>query len=223
MARDLSRKKARLKCRISKYQKGDVILNIGILGGSFDPPHFGHIFLCHYALKSTEIEKVLIVPCFNHPFNKSLSTFEHRFSMCQLAFEIFGNSVEVTDIEKELGGISYSINTIKHLKNTHPDNQYFFLIGSDILKDTNKWKNFEVIKSLVKIIIFHRIGSADVPSALLEQARCPRHKSGDEIIQASLPDTSSELIRTFVKQNKPIQFLTTNKIIDYIKNNKLYK
>ena len=118
----LSRKKARLKCRITKYQKGDVILNIGILGGSFDPPHFGHIFLCHYALESTEIKKVLIVPCFNHPFNKSLSTFEHRFNMCKLAFEIFGNSVEVTDIEKELGGISYSINTIKHLKNTRPDN-----------------------------------------------------------------------------------------------------
>lgn len=185
-------------------------MNIGILGGSFDPPHFGHIFLCHYALESTEIEKVLIVPCFNHPFNKSLSTFEHRFNMCQLAFEIFGNSVEVTDIERELGGISYSINTIKYLKNTHPDNQYFFLIGSDVLKDTNKWKNFEVIKSLVKIIVFHRIGE-------------PILKCNDRVIQASLPDTSSELIRTLVKQNKPIQFLTTNKTVDYIKNNKLYK
>jgi len=185
-------------------------MNIGILGGSYDPPHFGHIFLCHYALATTEIERVLVVPCFNHPFNKPLSPFEHRFNMCHIAFKIFGDKVQVSDVEKELGGTSYSVNTIKYLRNIYPENQYFFLIGSDVLKDTNKWKNFEEIKSLVKVVVFHRIGE-------------PMQKCEEQVILASLPDVSSESIRSFVKQNKTIQFLTPNKIIDYVKRNKLYK
>ncbi len=185
-------------------------MKIGLLGGSFDPPHFGHIFLCHYALETTEIQKLLVIPCLNHPFNKKLSDYEHRFNMCGLAFAVFGKSVEVNDIEKKLGGVSYTINTIKYLKNSYPDNQYFLLIGSDILKDARKWKDFEKIQSLVNIKVFHRIGEK-IPDGVTD------------MIQATLPATSSELIRSLVKKNESIKYLTSDAVIEYINRNKLYR
>src|SRR3954453_19837484 len=81
---------------------------LAILGGSFDPPHFGHVFLAAYALGSANVERVLVVPVFQHAFAKPLSPFEDRLHMCELAFRDL-RRVEVSDLERELGGVSRTL------------------------------------------------------------------------------------------------------------------
>ena len=74
--------------------------HIAILGGSFSPPHEGHVAICAWLLDSAEVDRVVAIPCYEHPFGKELAAFDDRLRMCQIAFEEFGSRVEVLDLEK---------------------------------------------------------------------------------------------------------------------------
>jgi nicotinate-nucleotide adenylyltransferase len=103
--------------------------NVGILGGSFSPPHMGHVLAAHYALMRWSLSKVLVIPSFAHPFSKPLPPFEHRLAMCRLAFKHLGSYAEICDIEQELGGVSYTIETVRELVRRNPDERYHLVVG----------------------------------------------------------------------------------------------
>ena len=108
------------------------MIKIGVFGGAFNPVHNGHINMVKEAFADLKLQKMLIIPtCVSpHKSNKGLIAFEDRAKMCELAFadEIASGKFEISDIEKRMGGTSYTINTIRELKRQYPDDAVFYLI-----------------------------------------------------------------------------------------------
>jgi len=90
-------------------------MKIAFLGGSFNPPHIEHTGICKYIIERMLADKVLVSPCFSHPFGKVLVPFDYRYSMCKLAMKELGSMVIVSDIECRLGKVSTTIDTIQAL------------------------------------------------------------------------------------------------------------
>ncbi|MBL4819354.1 MAG: nicotinate (nicotinamide) nucleotide adenylyltransferase [Deltaproteobacteria bacterium] len=129
--------------------------SIGILGGSFDPPHLGHQMLALAALSTTPIGEVWIVPCASHAFNKPLSPFEHRLKMCEYAFSHL-RSVQVLDLERDLPKPNYTVQTLEAIQEARPDLKLYFVMGSDLMADFDKWEGHEKIREIAELVIVDR-------------------------------------------------------------------
>jgi nicotinate-nucleotide adenylyltransferase len=149
--------------------------SVAIYGGSFDPPHISHVLAAVYALKVGGFEQVLVVPVYEHAFQKRLSSFEHRERMCELAFAGI-TGVEVSTVERELATPSLTLRTLEHLAALHPDWAMRLLVGSDVLTDTVKWHAFERVAELAPPYIVARPGyeHPDAASALLPDVSSTR-------------------------------------------------
>jgi nicotinate-nucleotide adenylyltransferase len=183
-------------------------MRIGIFGGSFDPPHVCHVLACLYVLETTDTEKILAIPCYEHAFGKGVASFEQRLEMCRLAFSPLGKRVEVSAIEGERKAVSYTIETVRELKSRYPSDQFRLIIGSDILKETDEWKDFDELKRLVEIITLPRVS-----------AKQTRRASKEPFF---FPDLSSTLIRQRLAEGKSVEGLLPRSVLDYIRENHLY-
>jgi nicotinate-nucleotide adenylyltransferase len=170
---------------------------VAIYGGSFDPPHISHVLAAVYALKVGGFEQVLVVPVFEHAFQKQLTPFQHRLRMCELSFSGIAG-VEVSPVERELETPSLTLRTVLHLSSAHPDWAMRLLIGSDVLSDTSKWHAFERISELAPPYVVARPGfehpSAhaallpDVSSTRVREALATRGTSeSDELLAGCMP------------------------------------
>lgn len=124
----------------------------GIFGGAFNPVHNGHIHLAKEAVEQLNLRKLIVIPTFESPHKDTvLAPFEKRFEMCRLAFGELegcghcGCTVEVSDIERKLGGISYTVSTLRELKKIYPDDRFYLLIGGDMLYSFKDWYKYESI------------------------------------------------------------------------------
>ena len=133
-------------------------MRIALLGGSFNPPHIGHLMNAYYVLATRPVDRVWLMPVHRHPFSKRLAPFDDRVRMCQLAAERFGGAVEVTRIEEEVPGDGRTIDTLEVLLGKHPEHQFSLVIGTDILPERSKWKDFDRIEKLVELIVVNRAG-----------------------------------------------------------------
>ncbi|HEX5660940.1 MAG TPA: nicotinate-nicotinamide nucleotide adenylyltransferase, partial [Polyangiales bacterium] len=141
---------------------------LAVFGGSFDPPHVGHVFLATYALCIAGVERVLAAPTFEHAFGKPLTAFEHRLAMCTSAFAALP-AVEVSPIERELGGTSRTLRLLHELQRRFPGHQLRLLIGSDILAESARWQGFDEIRALAPPIVVTRGGHGDAGGPLFPQ------------------------------------------------------
>ena len=121
-------------------------MKIGVLGGTFDPIHHGHIIIGEFARISMDLDKVIFIPSGRHPFkdNKEITDPKIRCKMVELAIES-NPYFEISTIEIEKAGINYTIDTIRDLKDQYKDAEIYFIIGSDILFEIEQWKEFEEI------------------------------------------------------------------------------
>lgn len=184
-------------------------MKIAIFGGSFDPPHIGHMMAVYYVLATTDVQKVWIVPSYRHPFGKELTPYNMRVEMCRLASSIFGDRVEVKRFEEELADNShpvYTIDLLKYLNDRYRDDRFYFVIGSDILLEMDKWKDFDKIENYARLIILRRRGVE--PS---------------EDYKAVLPEVSSSMIRENIKKSIPVAGLLPLEVYRYIEKNNLYR
>lgn len=135
-------------------QRGCV--KIGIFGGSFDPPHWGHVALVERVLSRGLADQVLVLPVFGHAFHKETTPFEHRLSLCQLAFA--GNSrVTVSDLEKSLPAPSYTIQTVEALLPRFPGAEFRLLLGADCEHELARWhRSDELIRLAPPIYVARR-------------------------------------------------------------------
>jgi nicotinate-nucleotide adenylyltransferase len=132
---------------------------VGVLGGSFDPPHIAHVSLALVGLSLGGLSRVIVVPTFKHAFDKPLSPFEQRLAMCELAFSDVAH-VEVSAIERELGGVSRTLRLVQTLAAREPEVQLRLLVGSDILSERARWQDFESIAALAPPLVAARVGHA---------------------------------------------------------------
>lgn len=144
---------------------------VGIFGGSFNPPHIGHVAICEWLFAKDLVDEVWIVPCFIHPFGKHLAPFEDRYNMCLFAFRDIGPKVVVSKIEKFLGGTSHTIRTIRHLINGNFGCEFSLVTGGDIQMQTKEWLDFAEIKKLVPIIAIPRGPKSPIPDISATEVR----------------------------------------------------
>lgn len=132
-------------------------LRVAVFGGSFNPPHVAHLLASVYALSTAPIDRVLVIPVFRHPFAKELAPFEDRLEMCRLGLGWIPG-VEVSTVERELGGESLTLRTVEHLAAEHPEYALRLLIGSDVLADLPKWHRFDQIAAIAPPLVLGRSG-----------------------------------------------------------------
>ena len=130
---------------------------VGVFGGSFNPPHIAHVLACAVVLSTEEVDVLLVVPAFRHPFGKPLEPFDDRVTMCELAVAWMPH-VEISRIEEELGGESRTLRTLEHLSKAHPDYALRLVIGADVLADAPRWFGFQAIAELAPPIVLGRAG-----------------------------------------------------------------
>jgi nicotinate-nucleotide adenylyltransferase len=130
-----------------------------VFGGSFNPPHVAHQMACLLVLETEEVDAVLVVPTFRHPFDKQLCPYEHRLEMARLAMAPLGDRATVSDIERSLGGeASLTLHTLEALAAAHPGASLRLVIGSDILREREKWYRWDAIERLAPCIVVARAG-----------------------------------------------------------------
>src|SRR5262249_41133779 len=137
-------------------------------GGSFNPPHVAHVLAVVYALSIAPIDHVLVVPVFQHPFAKELASFEDRLEMCALALGWLPR-VSGSALERDLGGESYTLRTVEHLRSQHPEWALRLLVGADVLLDLPKWHRFDRIAEIAPPLV---LGRAGVPVDHAPSAGC---------------------------------------------------
>lgn len=128
---------------------------VGILGGSFDPPHLGHQLIALAALAATSIDTLWVVPCASHAFQKSLTSFEHRHRMCELAFSHLCNT-HVLSIENTLPTPNYTIHTVEKILELRPDLSLSLVMGSDLMEHFDHWEGADKIRKLCQLSVFDR-------------------------------------------------------------------
>ncbi len=185
-------------------------MRVAVFGGSFDPPHVGHVLLATYLGTIAPFDHVLVVPVFGHAFEKELSPFEHRLRMCQLAFERLP-FVEVSPIEASLRRPNYTLHTLEAIKRAHPDWQLRLAMGADVLAESTQWYQFESVVAMAPPFVFARHGYA-------EGASSPHF----------LPEVSSTELRAHLqRRDEPDVRETLGEVmplavIEYIEQNRLY-
>ena len=142
-------------------------MEVALFGGSFDPPHVGHVFAVAYVL-STGFDRALVVPTLSHAFGKPLAPFEHRLAMTRIAMDEF-RSAEVSNVEQFLGSPSRTLRTLKHLQQAHPEYRLSLVVGADVYRDREKWLGYDEIERLAPPFVLGRAGFEDerVPAPVL--------------------------------------------------------
>ena len=192
-------------------------MKIAILGGTFDPPHLGHLILAETVLKELNYDKVLFIPS-KIPPHKNISgevSNEDRLNMLKLSIED-DKRFSFDDYELKSEGISYSIKTLNYLyQNYNIDGKIALIIGADLIKNFHKWKEPEKISELANIVAVNREENDNLDKENIE-------KYNIKIIIAPRIDISSTLIRERIKKNKAFRYFLNNKVYNYIISNKLY-
>jgi len=189
-----------------------------IFGGTFDPPHIGHLLIAQTVFESENFERLIFVPANISPAKKNgdSSSPNERSKMLEIAL-INNPNFEISDLEIKREGISYTIDTIREfvddLKLDKED--LFFLMGSDTLKSFHAWKDPEEILNLCNIIVAIRPGftPSDIPQWVLDNVRF-----------ANIPrfEVSSTNIRRRWREGKTIRYMVTKEVWEYIDEKDLY-
>lgn len=187
-------------------------MRIGILGGSFDPPHFGHILIARQVKKLMKLDEVWLMPYSKHSWDSTASSANHRFAMTKLIEE---KGIIVSDEEIKSKKKNYTIQTVRQLKKKYP-HVFFWIIGSDILPDFRKWKNHEKLIKEIRFLVAPRKGFPFLSKI----------QKGFFFISSPkfvTSDISSSIVRHNIKKELSVTKLVPKPVLSYIQRHKLYK
>lgn len=178
---------------------------IGILGGSFNPPHLGHLLIATAVYAVEDIDHLWVVPTASHAFGKDLAPFSDRVRMCHLAFRHLAGGAAVVDIEERLPKPSYTVNLLRVLHALRPGIQPVWIAGSDVLKDLPRWKDHEEVQRLARFVVVPRRGY-----------------EGGASLGVELPLLSSSDVRAVIDEGKSPAGLIDREVLAYIERRGLY-
>jgi nicotinate-nucleotide adenylyltransferase len=135
-------------------------MEIALFGGSFDPPHIGHLLMAAYVLATEPVDELWMLPVAEHPFRKRLAgSFDHRVDLCRRALSSIGlPRASVSTIEAELGGEGRTVDLLEHLHARRPGDRFALVLGSDLVAERHAWKRFDRIEQLARVISIERKG-----------------------------------------------------------------
>ncbi len=192
-------------------------MKIGLYFGTFNPIHIGHLIIANHIAEHADLDQIWMVVTPHNPFKKKDTLLDdyHRLQMVHLATEDFPK-IKPSDIEFKLSQPNYTVNTLAHLQEKFPKNEFSLIMGEDNLKSFHKWKNYEVILQNHDIYVYPRI-STDVENLEL------RNHPKVHFIEAPIVEISSTFIRESIKNNKNVKPLLSSKVWEYIDHNNFYR
>ncbi|WZL78475.1 nicotinate-nucleotide adenylyltransferase [Eubacteriales bacterium mix99] len=196
----------------------------GILGGTFDPVHIGHLFIAEAARDAYGLDRVLFLPTGDPPHKKAshLASGRDRINMLRAALRD-NPSFQVDDMEVAREGTTYTIDSLKELKERYPEDFLYFIIGGDTLLELKTWKDFCSVAGLCSFIAYHRPGYER--EELAEEAERLAGIYHADICFAEGPglDISSKYIRHRMERNQTVRYLVPKTVEDYIAEHHLYR
>jgi nicotinate-nucleotide adenylyltransferase len=198
------------------------VADLGILGGTFNPPHVGHLVMVQEAIDQLGLERVVLMPVAQPPHKEALADpgAEVRLELCRIATAEVPR-VDVSDLEIERGGASYTVDTLRALHEHAPEHALTFIVGGDMAYSLPSWREPEAILGLARLAVAERDGlrREDIAHRL-----APLH-SGDRVAFFDMPriDLSSSAIRERVAAGRPIRYLVPDAVVEAIRSRRLYR
>jgi len=184
---------------------------VGILGGTFNPPHHGHLLIANEVMSSLQLDTIWFMPNHEPPHKKKPESVRDMDRLHMLKLAVEGNpAFTIQPIELEREGPSYTVDTMKLLKTEYQDHQFFFIIGADMIEYLPKWHDIDVLVNLVQFVGVER------PS-YSEETDYP-------VLYVNVPsiEISSSMIRERVRSGKTVRYLLPDSVIEYIEEKHLY-
>ncbi len=188
---------------------------IGLFFGSFNPVHIGHLIIANYMATQTDLDKVWFVVSPQNPL-KPKNTLARDYDRLHLVRLAIGDNpnLEASNIEFDLPKPSYTIDTLIHLKEKHPNYEFVLIMGGDNLRSLHKWKNYEIILRDYQIYVYKR----------------PAYDLGDlsthqniRLFEAPLMQISASYIRSCLKNGKSARYLVPEQVFEYLESSNIYK
>ncbi|MGL4911394.1 MAG: nicotinate-nucleotide adenylyltransferase [Romboutsia sp.] len=209
--------------KLERFKKNDSNMKVGIMGGTFDPVHYAHLATAEFIRDKYKLDKILFIPSGNPPHKKSNITSKyHRYNMVNFA-TMNNEDFLVSDLEIKREEKTYTIDTLKYLKETYKKIQIYFITGADAICDIETWKDVDENFKLATFIAATRPGISLLRAQ--EKIENLRNKYNANIINVYVPslDISSTYIRDQLKANKSVRYLVPEDVEKYIHDNQLYK
>lgn len=192
-------------------------MKIGLYFGTFNPIHVGHLVIANHMAEYSGLDQIWMVVTPHNPLKEKNTLLDdyQRLHLVHLATEDY-QKIKPSDFEFKLSQPNYTINTLAHLQDKFPKNEFSLIMGEDNLKTFHKWKNYDVILQNHNIFVYPRISSE------IENLEFKNHPK-IHFIDAPVVEISSTFIRENIKKGKNIQPLLPNKVWEYIDHNNFYK
>ena len=207
-------------------------MRLGIFGGTFDPVHYGHLLLAECCREQLSLDEVWFVPAAvpPHKQGRELTPGSQRAEMLELA--IGGHTaLRVCRYEIDRGGVSYTVDTLAHVRREHADAELFFLLGADSLRDLPGWREPVRLCELATPVVVGRVGPAGVEAAgapdfgplaeILSPKRIAQIRG--HRVEMPLVELSSSEIRQRVAKGQSIRFRTPRAVEQYVADQQLYR
>lgn len=214
------------------FERGttDIIKNkdlkrIGIMGGTFDPIHIGHLFIAEEVRTKLKLDKVIFVPSGSPPHkdSKKVSDAKHRYLMTLFA-TVTNPNFEVSSIEVDREGTTYTIDTIKAFKKIYKnDAEFYFITGADAIMELSTWKEIDKLLKLCRFVAASRPGFR--AEKMKEKIKELEKKYNESIYTVVVPalQISSTDIRNRIRDDRSIKYLLPESVEHYINKNRLYR
>jgi nicotinate-nucleotide adenylyltransferase len=197
-------------------------LKLGVLGGTFDPPHVGHLVLAEYALESLGLSQVLFAPAGDPPHKPGMTRTptEQRLAMARLAIAGEARFI-LSTIDIDRPGPHYTVDMLRLLQAQFPDAELYFLMGADSFRDLPKWYHPADIIPLCQIVVANRCDVEVVPE--MHEATLPGLAAKTIMLDIPLVAASSTEIATRLRAGKSVRYLVPQPVLDYIASDGLYR
>lgn len=199
-------------------------MSIGLMGGTFNPIHIGHLVIAEWIRDEWNLEKIIFIPAGNPPHKRKNDLLKSsvRYNLVELATSS-NKSFSISDFEIVKKEISYTIDTISYFRDKYPDEKIFFIIGADTLFQLEKWKDFKELAKLVEFITYSRWGynKLQIKNRIQEL----NNDFGFRIYYSNGPEIqiSSSNIRDRLKEGLSIKYMVPDLVIEEIEKKGLYK
>lgn len=200
-------------------------MKIGVMGGTFDPIHIGHLLLGEFAYEDFGLDEIWYLPNGNPPHKSTDDTkkaLQHRIEMVKLATEevpYFQVNLYEADVERH----SYTYRTMREFNRLYPEDKFYFILGADSLFSIEEWKYFREIFPTCTILAAMRDDkNADAMKKQIQYLH-RRYQAQIELLQAPLVEISSTTIRERAEKNLSLRYMVPDAVADYIKEHRLYR
>ena len=197
---------------------------IGIMGGTFNPIHLGHLVMAEQAYEQFSLDNVMFLPSKKPPHKKysEIVSENHRTNMILKAID--GNAhFFLSTMELDREGVTYTIDTMKQLKKENPQNQYSFIIGADSLFQLQEWNRAEELMGMTEFLVATRDHHTYEEMGSYVRKLEEKYKARVQFIKIPTIEISSSDIRERIKQGKSIKYLVSEQVEEYIKEHNIYE